>query len=158
MQRIDMNNSVLYFLGLLVITAAASIMVATAQENNSAIWNNTTQEAPGGDNESLNLPITNITIMNDTILNATNSTSGNSTNNATFKIGGNMKFRQSNSSRIHIVDGNSETQAPERASFMINGYVRPIRDAVYEGQYLLNAAGLSRAVEGTPHGYVTYHN
>ncbi len=69
-----------------------------------------------------------------------------------------MKFRQSNSSRIHIVAGNLETQAPGRVSFMINGYVHPIRDAVYEGQYLLNAAGLSRAVEGTPHGYVTYHN
>jgi len=158
MQRIDMNNPVLYLLGLLVITAAASMMAATAQDNSSAVWNNTTQEAPGGNNESLNLPITNITIMDDTILNATNSTSGNSTNNATFMIGGNMKFKQSNSSRIHIVDGNSETQAPGRVSFMINGYVHPMQNTIYAGQYLLNAAGLSRAVEGTPHGYVTYHN
>ncbi len=153
-----MNNPVLYLLGLLVITAAASMMAATAQDNSSAVWNNTTQEAPGGNNESLNLPITNITIMDDTILNATNSTSGNSTNNATFMIGGNMKFKQSNSSRIHIVDGNSETQAPGRVSFMINGYVHPMQNTIYAGQYLLNAAGLSRAVEGTPHGYVTYHN
>jgi archaellum component FlaG (FlaF/FlaG flagellin family) len=158
MQRIDMNNPVLYFLCLLVMTVAASMMAAAAQENSSATWNNATQEDSDWDNESLNISVTNNTIINDTTSNATNSTSRNSTNNATFKIGGDMKFRQSNSSRIHIVDGNSETQAPERASFMINGYVRPIRDAVYEGQYLLNAAGLSRAVEGTPHGYVTYHN
>jgi hypothetical protein len=158
MQRIDMNSPVLYLLGLLVVTAAASMIAATAQDNSSAVWNNVTQEASDGDNESLNLSITNNTIMNDTILDATNSTSGVSIGNATFMIGGNMKFRQSNSSRIHIVDGNSETQAPGRVSFMINGYVHPMRNTIYAGQYLLNAAGLSRAVEGTPHGYVTYHN
>lgn len=153
-----MNNPVLCLLGLLAITAAASMMTAIAQENSSAVLNNATEEALDLDNQSLNISVTNNTIMNESILNATNSTNENSTNNATFMIGSDMKFRQHNSSRVHIIADDSDPQAPERVSFMISGYVHPIKDAIYEGQYLLNAAGLSRAVEGTPHGYVTYHN
>jgi len=134
-----MNNPLLYFTGLLIVMTAA-------QENSSALLNNTSQKVSDLNNESLS------------ILNATNSTRGNSTNNFTFMIGGDAKVRQTNSSRIHILGKDPTTQAVGRSSFMIKGYVHPIRNATYEGQYSLNAAGLSRGVEGTPHGYVTYHN
>jgi len=152
-----MNNPLLYFTGLLIVMTAASLTMTAAQENSSALLNNTSQKVSDLNNESLNLSITNNTIMNDTILNATNSTRGNSTNNFTFMIGGDAKVRQTNSSRIHILGKDPTTQAVGRSSFMIKGYVHPIRNATYEGQYSLNAAGLSRGVEGTPHGYVTYH-
>ena len=148
-----MNNPFLYFTGLLVVMTAASLMAATAQENSSAVLNNTSQKDSDLNNESLNISVTN-----NTILNATNSTRGNSTNNFTFMIGGDAKVMQTNSSRIHVLGKDPENQASERSSFMIKGYVHPIRNATYEGQYSLNAAGLSRGVEGTAHGYVTYHN
>jgi len=148
-----MNNPLLYFTSLLVVMTAASLTMTAAQENSSALLNNTSQKDSDLNNESLNISITN-----NTILNAANSTRGNSTNNFTFMIGGDVKVKQTNSSRVHILGKDPETQAAGRSSFMIKGYVHPIRDATYEGQYSLNAAGLSRGVERTPHGYVTYHN
>ncbi len=158
-----MSNSVFCLLGLLVITAAASTITAIAQENSSALLNNVTDEALDLDNESLNISvtnitITNITIMNESVLDDTNITEVNATNNTTFVIGGGSKSRQGNSSRAHLIADDLGPIAPKRASFTISGYVHPTKDAVYAGQYLLNAARLSRAVEGTPHGYVTYHN
>ncbi len=148
-----MSNPFLYFTGLLVIMTAASLTMAIAQDNSSTILNNASQN--GSD---MNLSIANSTII-ETILNETSTTMGNATNNITFfMIGGDRKVRQTNSSRIHIIGKDPDAQVPDRSSFMIKGYVHPIRNATYEGSYSLNAAGLSRAVEGTPHGYVTYHN
>jgi hypothetical protein len=150
-------NPVLYSLGLLFITAVTLMIAAPAQEDDSAILNNATQEFPERDNRTLNISVMNNTAMDDAIMNASNSTIGNSTNNAAFMIGGNVKFRQTNS-RIYITAKNSDPQSLNRTPFIISGYVHPMRDAIYAGRYLLNAAGLSRAVEETPHGYVTYHN
>ncbi len=153
-----MSNPFLYFTGLLVIMTAASLTMAIAQDNSSAILNNASQNGSHLNNESLNLSIANNTII-ETILNKTSTTMGNATNNITFfMIGDDRKVRQTNSSRIHIIGKEPDAQALDRSSFMIKGYVHPIRNATYEGSYSLNAAGLSRAVEGTPHGYVTYHN
>jgi hypothetical protein len=150
-------NPVLYSLGLLFITAVKLMIAAPGQEDGSAIFNNATQEFPERDNRTLNISVMNNTTMDDAIMNASNSTIGNSTNNAAFMIGGNVKFRQTNS-RIHITAKNSDPQSLNRTPFIISGYVHPMRDAIYAGRYLLNAAGLSRAVEETPHGYVTHHN
>jgi hypothetical protein len=151
-------NPVLYSLGLLFITAVALMIAAPAQEDGSAILNNATQKFPERDNKTLNISVMNNTTMDDAIMNASNSTIGNSTNNVTFMIGGNVRFRQTNNSRIHTTARNSDSQSLNRTPFMISGYVHPMRDAIYAGRHLLNAAGLSRAVEETPHGYVTYHN
>ncbi|VVB69086.1 Uncharacterised protein [uncultured archaeon] len=154
-----MSNPFSYFTGLLVIVTAASLTMATAQDNSSAILNNASQNGSDLNNGSLNLSIANNRTIIETILNTTNTTKENATNNITFfMIGGDTKVRQTNSSRIHIIGKDPDTQALDRSSFMIKGYVHPIRNAAYEGLYSLNAARLSRAVEGTPHGYVTYHN
>jgi hypothetical protein len=153
-----MNNPFLYSTGLLVVMTAAFLMAATAQENSSTVLNNASQEDSDLNNESPNLSISNNTNMNDAILNATNFTGENSTNNVAFMIGNDAGVRQTNSSRIHILGKDPENQAPVMSAFMIKGYVHPIRNAAYDGQYSLNAAGLSRGVEGTPHGYVTYYN
>jgi hypothetical protein len=56
-----------------------------------------------------------------------------------------------------IVFGASNATRRDNA-FLINGYIRPTRDSNYKNQSSTNAAVLSRAVEGTPHGYVTYYN
>jgi len=158
-----MSNPLLYFTGLLVIVTAASLTMANAQDNSSAILNNASQNGSDLNNGSLNISIANNRTIIETVLNETNTTANTTMGNATksitfFMIGGDEKVRQINSSRIHIIGEDPDAQAVAMSSFMIKGYVHPIRNATYEGLYSLNAARLSRAVEGTPHGYVTYHN
>jgi hypothetical protein len=48
-------------------------------------------------------------------------------------------------------------QPLKRTMFIID-FVRPGSSISYENRSLLNGAYLSRKVEGTPHGYVTYYN
>lgn len=57
-----------------------------------------------------------------------------------------------------ITEKNDSGNFSRTAPFIISGFTRPTKDANYQNQSSLNAACLSRIVEGTPHGYVTYRN
>lgn len=146
-----MNNQHLSFISLLGIMAIISIVVVMAQENNAAL-NNISQKNGTFDNISMNL--TNINKSID----ETNSSELNSSGLAAFKITSNLTDRPKNGIGYDVSGKGPGVQSPEKAEFLISGYTRPTKNATYEDLSLLNAAYLSRGVEGTPHGYVTYHN
>lgn len=127
-----MNKQFIYLISLLGILTAVSITITVAQEDDTAILNNVSQK-----NATLNHTSVNLSV---------------------FRISDNVTAKSMNGFRLDASAENSEIQYPKRATFVINGYVRPTIDAIYEDGSLLNAAYLSRGVEGTPHGYVTYFN
>lgn len=149
--KITMNNQHLSLISLLGIIATVSIIAAVAQENNTAL-NNISQKNGTLCNTSINL-----TGMNKSI-SETNSSELNSSAIAAFKITSNPGDRPKKGIGYDVSAEGPGIQSPEKAAFLICGYTRPTKNATYEDLSLLNAAYLSRGVEGTPHGYVTYHN
>lgn len=142
-----MNKLFGYSIGLLVALMAVSFiaisfMMASAHEvNETTIYNNTLN------NISLNLSTINNTVpgksnveMIDPVMKV-------------IAISSDKMADPANSIRFGICNN-----VPRVTAFIISGYTRPTKGAIYENQSLLNAACLSRIVEGTPHGYATYYN
>ena len=136
----QMSNLFEHSISLLVVLMAVSFMIASAQEDNNAAYNNTLKST------SSNLSATNKTVLNITNIEKIDPVKKiiviNSTNVA------------DQASRIGF---DNSDNASKVTPFIICGYTRPTRDAIYENQSSLNAAILSRIVEGTPHGYATYY-
>ena len=129
-----MSNLFEYSISLLVVLMAVSFMIANAQEDNNAAYNNTLKNS------------SNLSAMNRTVLNITNIE----------KIDHVKKIIIINSTNVADSAKSNSDNVSKVTPFTICGYTRPTRDAIYENQSL-NAAVLSRIVEGTPHGYATYY-
>jgi hypothetical protein len=130
----------------------ASFVLVAAQEDNRTILNNYSFNNTSLRNVSLNL-----LTSNNTGFSANNSEKVDPLNKATFINSSNVKAMPVNSIKINASAESSEIQPPKKTIFMI-GFDRPKENAFYENLSSRNAAYLSRKVEGTPHGYVTYHN
>jgi hypothetical protein len=59
---------------------------------------------------------------------------------------------------INVSEMNFGILPLKKPVFRIDEGYSPAEDAYLMGQSSINGATLLRAVEGTPHGYVTYHN
>jgi hypothetical protein len=132
----QMSNLFEYSMSLLVVLMAVSFMIASAQEDNNTAYNNTLK------NISLNL-----SAMNDTAPSKANIE----------KIDPVKKIIVINSTNVADPANSSSCNALKVTPFIICGFTGPTKDAIYENQSSLNAAILSRIVEGTPHGYATYY-
>ena len=135
-----MSNLFEYSISLLVVLMAVSFMIASAQEDNSTAYNDTLKNISS-----------NLSAMNKTVLNIINIE----------KIAPVKKIIVINSTNVadqaNRIGFDNSDNASKVTPFIICGYTRPTRDAIYENQSSLNAAILSRIVEGTPHGYATYY-
>ena len=135
----QMSNLFEYSISLLVVLMAVSFMIASAQEDNNTTHNNTLKNS------------SNLSAMNKTVLNITNIE----------KIGPVKKIIVINSTNVadpaNSVGFDNSDNASKVPPFIICGFTRPTRDTIYENKSSLNAAILSRIVEGTPHGYATYY-
>ena len=131
-----MSNLFEYSVSLLVVLMAVSFIIASAQEDNNAAYNNTLKSISS-----------NLSAMNKTVLSITNIE----------KIEPAKKVKVINSTNVVDLAKNNSDNASKVTPFIICGYTRPTRDVIYENQSSLNAAILSRIVEGTPHGYATYY-
>ena len=151
--KITMNKQLISVICLLGIIAAVSIAATAAQENNTTKLNNISQKNGTSGNLSLNLSDTNNSSINETSFNTSFPAS-----NDVFVITSNVTAKPMNNGVSDISSNGSAIQPPNKATFVINGYTRPKAGAIYENLSQLNAAYLSRGVEGTPHGYVTYYN
>lgn len=136
-----MNNLFGYSIGLLVILMAVSFIMASAQEDDRTTINNTLTNLGS-----------NLSVMNDTIPDA--AIAGKIDPMKKVVVISSDKVADPASSIGSGISGNFSRITP----FIICGFTRPTKETNYENQSLLNAACLSRIVEGTPHGYVTYHN
>lgn len=137
-----MNKLFGYSIGLLVALMAVSFMMASAQEvNETTIYNNTLK------NISLNLSDINSTVPSTANIEKIDPVM------KVIAISSDKMADPANSIRFGICNN-----VPRVTAFIISGYTRPAKDTVYKNQSLLNAACLSRIVEGTPHGYATYYN
>ena len=136
----QMSNLFEYSISLLVVLMAVSFMIASAQEDNNTAYNDTLKNIGS-----------NLSAMNKTVLNITNIE----------KIEHVKKIIVINSTNVadpaNSIGFDNSDNASKVTPFIICGYTRPTRDAIYENQSSLNAAILSRIVEGTPHGYATYY-
>lgn len=152
------------FTGLLIITAATSPTTATITLENSSIGSNNAANATLKE-AILSNASSNLLAVNDSAINGSNSTRI-VPKNATFMIGGDAKVKPTDDvgidlsadACINASAGPSEALQSNKTAFKIKGYTRPTRDAKKGAQCSLTAACLSRGVEGTPHGYVTYYN
>jgi hypothetical protein len=147
-----MSNSFTYSISLLVIMMTASFVLAAAQEDNKTILNNYNLN-----NSSLRNASVNLLTSNSTDFNANDSEKVDPIENATFIIGSNVNIMPANCIKVNASVESSEIQPPKKTIFMID-FDRPKKSAFYENLSSRNAAYLSRKVEGTPHGYVTYYN
>jgi len=82
-----MINLFIYFIGLLVIMTATSLMIVTSQEYNNVTLNNTILN-----NTALSNPSMNFSATNETVIKTTNETAfmignGMGGNKSAFKIG-----------------------------------------------------------------------
>ena len=150
---IDMNKSLLCPIGLMAVFLAISLPIAGAQENGSILSKNIAQKNVV-QNNSLNRSITNEPALNFT----TDPTKLAPTNNATFVISSNTKGRWVKNANTNVSSIDSKIHPLRKIAFVIKGYAMPTLNEFRKNQSLLNAAYLSRRVEGTPHGYVTYYN
>ena len=132
----QMSNLFEYSISLLVVLMAVSFMIASAQEDNNTAYSNTLKNISS-----------NLSAMNKTVLNITNIE----------KIDPVKKIIVINSTNVADPANSNSDNASKVTPFIICGYTRPTRDVIYENQSSLNAAILSRIVEGTPHGYATYY-
>ena len=136
----QMSNLFEYSISLLVVLMAVSFMIASAQEDNNTAYGNTLKNISS-----------NLSAMNKTVLSITNIE----------KIDPVKKIIVINSTNVadqaNRIGFDNSDNASKVTPFIICGYTRPTRDAIYENQSSLNAAILSRIVEGTPHGYATYY-
>jgi hypothetical protein len=159
-----MRISSFCFMSLLIVIATACVLAAAAPDNSSSSSNNATNATATLGEPTLSNSSSNLSAMNDSALNA--SGSKNIGPQTPFMIGGSAKVRQTGDAGIDVCaascinasDNTSEIQQSNKSAFMIKGYTRPTRDAKNGSQCSLTAACLSRGVEGTPHGYVTYYN
>ena len=131
----QMSNLFEYSISLLVVLMAVSFMIASAQEDNNTTHNNTLKNS------------SNLSAMNKTVLNITNIE----------KIDPVKKIIVINSTNVADPANSNSDNASKVTPFTICGFTRPTRDVIYENQSSLNAAILSRIVEGTPHGYGTFY-
>jgi len=156
-----MRIHIFCFMSLLIVIATASLMAAAVLDKSSVNSNNATTATliePTLGNSSSNL-----SAMNDSALNA--SYPKRIATETPFMIGGDAKVRPMDNAGIDVCAtsginasaNTSETQQSNKTAFNIKGYTRPTRDAKIGAQCSLTAACLSRGVEGTPHGYVTYY-
>ena len=152
-----MNKQLISLISLLGIIAAVSMVATVAQENNTTKLNNISQKNGTSGNLSLNLSDTNNGSINSSI-NETGFNTSLPVNSDVFIITSNATAKPTSGGISEISAKSSEIQPPNKATFVINGYTRPKTGVTYENLSLLNAAYLSRGVEGTPHGYVTYYN
>ena len=132
----QMSNLFEYSISLLVVLMAVSFMIASAQEDNNTAYNNTLK------NISSNLSVTNKTVLGITNIE---------------KIEPVNKVKVIISTNVADSAKSNSDNASKVTPFTICGFTRPTRDVIYENQSSLNAAILSRIVEGTPHGYATYY-
>ena len=155
-----MNKSLSCLMGLLIIVLIISLPIVCAQENrsiaqeNSSILSKNLTQKNVVLNNSLNLSITNKTVLNFT----TNPAKLSSLNSAAFVISSDTKGSSLKNANVNATSSNSKIQPLSKSAFVINGYAMPALNEFQNNQSLLNAAYLSRRVEGTPHGYVTYYN
>jgi hypothetical protein len=131
-----MSNRFEYSVSLPVVLMAVSFIIANAQEDNNAAYNNTLKNIS-----------TNLSATNKTVLSITNIE----------KIEPAKKVKVINSTNEADLAKSNSDNASKVTPFIICGYTKPTRDVIYENQSSLNAAILSRIVEGTPHGYATYY-
>ena len=156
-----MNNSFIYLIVLAVMILIASYMTAFAQDDSRIILNNTTSSNISSNNLSSDNISFNISAM-DLSTNA-NFNSGvqpmnvRSNDNSIFIITGYPIVMPSDIAENEILSQSSAIQ-PLKRTILIIDFVRPWSSISYENRSLLNGAYLSRKVEGTPHGYVTYYN
>jgi hypothetical protein len=136
----QMSNLFEYSISLLVVLMAVSFMIASAQEGNNTAYNNTLKNISS-----------NLSAMNDTAPSKANIE----------KIDPMTKVIIISSDNVadpaNSIGFDNSDNASKVTPFIICGFTRPTRDAIYENQSSLNAAILSRIVEGTPHGYATYY-
>ena len=136
----QMSNLFEHSISLLVVLMAVSFMIASAQEDNNTAYSNTLKNISS-----------NLSAMNKTVLNITNIE----------KIDPVKKIIVINSTNVadqaNRIGFDNSDNTSKVTPFIICGFTRPTRDAIYENQSSLNAAILSRIVEGTPHGYATYY-
>jgi len=134
-----MSNQLEYSISLLVVLMTVSFMIAIAQEDNNTAYNNTLKNIS-----------TNLSAMNKTVPNITNIE----------KIDPVKKIIVINSTNVadpaNSIGFDNSDNVSKVTPFTICGFTKPTRDTIYENQSL-NAAILSRIVEGTPHGYATYY-
>jgi hypothetical protein len=147
----NMDKPFIYKIIQLVIMIGLSLTIISAQENSSSTFLNSTAK----ENASLNYTNQNISMMNNSV---SNTTELDFRGNDAFIISSDMKPMPTDRVDINTSSNPFEIQPPKKAIFLIEGFAKPTRDEIYNDQYLLNAAYLSRNVEGTPHGYVTYYN
>jgi hypothetical protein len=119
----------------------AALMIGASLEDN------TTQSNNNSGNVSLNLSGENCTDIGYSVLNR------NASLMAVQVLDRDLETNLANG----IGFGTSNAARKDNA-FLINGYTRPTKDSNYKNLSSANAAVLSRAVEGTPHGYVIYYN
>jgi len=156
-----MNNSFIYLTVLAAMMLIASYMTALAQDDSRIILNNTTSSNISSNNLSSDNISFNISAMN--LSTNTSFDSGvqpmnaRSNDNSIFIITGYPIVMPSDRAENEILSQSSAIQPLKRTIF-INDFVRPWSSISYENRSLLNGVYLSRKVEGTPHGYVTYYN
>ncbi len=148
-----MNKRLISLITLLGIIAIMSIAADSTQDNGAARLDNISQENGISNNTGINLSDVNNKTINETDFNKSSHSNG-----GVFIITSNATARPLNGVGLDVSPESTGVQLPKKAMFLISGYTRPIPGTIYENTSLLNAAYLSRGVEGTPHGYVTYHN
>jgi hypothetical protein len=133
----------LRYLIILECILMAALMIAASQGDN------TTQSSNNSRNASLNISRENCTdiAVESSVLSKSGSLMAVQVLNRNLEtdLASGIGFCASNATR-------------RDNAFLINGYTRPTRDSNYRNLSSTNAAVLSRAVEGTPHGHVTYYN
>jgi hypothetical protein len=160
-----MNNPQIYLVSLLIVVATISSMAAAAQEGNKIILNNNSLDnvyLNNLDNSALNNTSLkacglDLTIENHTLLSQANNVTINIRKDI-FVISNATAIDPLNRTEFNASENDSETRSPKAAAFIIDGFARPTRNSIYKAQSSLNAAYLSRIIEGTPHGYTTYYN
>lgn len=148
-----MNSPLISLIILLGIAAVITIAAVSAQENGNSKLDNTSQK-----NGTFNYTGLNQSDISNKTINETDFNTSVLSHGDAFIITSNETARPTNGIGYDVSAEIPGVQAPKKATFVISGYTRPTANAIYENTSQLNAAYLSRGVEGTPHGYVTYYN
>ncbi len=145
-------RSYMCLIGLLAAVTAISSIIVAAQEDNRTILDNIFLNNTTSKDMSLNL-----STENDSISSARNVTEVSPINNL-FIINSDHMSQLANGIGINTSYESPDIKAPKLTTFIIDGFARPTRGTNFKDQSSINAAYLSRKVEGTPHGYATYYN
>jgi hypothetical protein len=130
-----------YSIGILVALTAIFFMAVTAQVDNKTELNNALKNISP-----------NSSAKNETVPIAANTEQIAHEKHVFIINEDTMK------GQVNGIYPNTYDSSPKANVFIIEGFTRPTRDTAYKNQSLINAAYLSRKVEGTPHGYATYYN